>query len=76
MEEVGGLPDDGRETAEETWLRERLAERKQKLKLNREHLETAQRDVIKLRAEKETKVISQPAFKLLNCHPAFNVTFS
>jgi hypothetical protein len=34
-----------------------LADRKQELQLNKEQLETAQRDVIKLLVEKQTKVI-------------------
>ena len=67
MEEVGGLPKDGMETPEETRLREQLADRKKKLQLNKEQLEIAQREVIKLQVEKATKVIS---------HPVFNVTFS
>ena len=67
MEEVGGLPKDGMETPEETRLREQLADRKKKLQLNKEQLEIAQREVIKLQVEKATKVISPPVF---------NVTFS
>ena len=67
MEEEGGLPPDGRETPAEGRLRERLAERKQQLQLSKELLETAQRAVIKLQVEKETKVKS---------HIVFNVTFS
>ena len=67
MEEVGGLPKDGMETPEETRLREQLADRKKKLQIHKEQLEIAQREVIKLQVEKETKVISPPVF---------NVTFS
>jgi len=67
METVGGLPLDGLETPEEGRLRERLADRKQQLQLSKEQLETAQRTVIKLQVEKETKVKSRTVF---------NVTFS
>ena len=67
MEEAGGLPKDGLETPEEGRLRERLADRKQQLQLNKELLESAQRTVIKLQVEKETKVKSRIVF---------NVTFS
>ena len=67
MEDVGGLDPAGMETPDEKRLREQLADRKQKLKLNKEQLETAQREVIKLQVEKETKVLSRPVF---------NVTFS
>jgi hypothetical protein len=67
MELVGGLPKNGMETPDETRLREQLADRKQKLKLHKEQLEIAQREVIKLQVEKETKVISRTVF---------NVTFS
>lgn len=67
MEEMGGLPVDGLETPDEARLRERLADRKQQLQLSKELLETAQRTVIKLQVEKETKVISRTVF---------NVTFS
>ena len=56
-EEGNPLPEDGRETAEEIRLRERLADQKQKLQLHKEQLETAQRDVIKLLVEKNTRVI-------------------
>jgi hypothetical protein len=64
MEDLGGLPTDGMETPEETRLREQLADRKQKMKLHKEQLETAQREVIKLQVEKETKVISRPLFNV------------
>jgi hypothetical protein len=61
---VGGLDPKGMETPEETRLREQLADRKQKLKLHKEQLEIAQREVIKLQVEKETKVISRPLFNV------------
>ena len=67
METVGGLSVEGLETPDERRLRERLADRKQQLQLSKELLETAQRAVIKLQVEKETKVKS---------HIVFNVTFS
>ena len=62
MEDVGGLDPKGMETPEETRLREQLDDRRQKLKLHKEQLETAQREVIKLQVEKATKVISRPVF--------------
>ena len=68
MEEDGGLPVDGLETPDERRLRERLANRKQELQLSKELLETAQRTVIKLQVEKETKVILRTVFKLLHSH--------
>ena len=60
--DVGGLDPAGMETPDEQRLREQLADRKQKLKLHKEQLETAQREVIKLQVEKETKVLSRPVF--------------
>jgi hypothetical protein len=59
--EVGGLPNSGRESASdsssgEEKLHNALVRKKQKLQLNKELLEIAQADLIKLRAEKATQV--------------------